>query len=154
MKRKTIILGLLVSSVIFASAQKRPIPVYLDDSKPVEQRIEDAISRMTVEEKVAMCHAQAKFSSAGVPRLGIPEIWHSDGPHGIRNETLWDDFAGAKWTNDSCTAFPALTCLGATFNPVLAYEYGKAIGEEARYRKKDILLGPGINIYRLSLIHI
>lgn len=80
MKRKTIILGLLVSSVIFASAQKRPIPVYLDDSKPVEQRIEDAISRMTVEEKVAMCHAQAKFSSAGVPRLGIPEIWHSDGP--------------------------------------------------------------------------
>ncbi len=148
MKRKTIILGLLVSSVIFASAQKTPIPVYLDDSKPVEQRIEDAISRMTVEEKVAMCHAQAKFSSAGVPRLGIPEIWHSDGPHGIRNETLWDDFAGAKWTNDSCTAFPALTCLGATFNPVLAYEYGKAIGEEARYRKKDILLGPGINIYR------
>ena len=55
------------------------------------------------------------------------------------------------WTNDSCTAFPALTCLAATWNPEMSALYGKSIGEEARYREKDILLGPGVNIYRTPL---
>ena len=50
-------------------------PVYLDETKPMEDRIEDALSRMTLEEKVALCHAQSKFSSPGVPRLGLPENW-------------------------------------------------------------------------------
>jgi beta-glucosidase len=126
-------------------------PVYLDNSQPIELRVEDALSRMTLEEKVALCHAQSKFSSHGVPRLGIPEIWMSDGPHGVREEILWDSWGNAGWTNDSCTAFPALTCLAATFNPDLSKAYGVAIGEEARYRKKDILLGPGVNIYRTPL---
>ena len=127
------------------------IPVYLDDSRPIEERIEDALGRMTTEEKVAMLHAQSKFSSAGVPRLGIPEFWTTDGPHGIRPEVLWDEWDQAGWTNDSCTAFPALTCLAATWNPDMSLLYGKSIGEEARYRKKDILLGPGVNIYRTPL---
>lgn len=106
---------------------------------------------MTVKEKVAMLHAQSKFSSAGVPRLGIPEFWTTDGPHGIRPEVLWDEWNQAHWTNDSCVAFPALTCLAATWNPDIAMLYGKSIGEEARYRGKDILLGPGVNIYRTPL---
>jgi beta-glucosidase len=106
---------------------------------------------MTLEEKVAMCHAQSKFSSRGVPRLGIPEIWMTDGPHGIREEVFWDQWDGAKWTNDSCTAFPALTCLAASFNPEISSLYGKSIGEEARYRNKGVLLGPGVNIYRTPL---
>ena len=127
------------------------LPVYLDDSMPVEERIEDALSRMTLEEKIAMCHAQSKFSTPGCPRLGIPEIWMSDGPHGVRMEFVWDDWTHAQWTNDSCTAYPALTCLAATFNPELSYRYGKALGEEARYRGKDIILGPGVNIYRTPL---
>ncbi len=127
------------------------IPVYLDDSRPIEERVEDALGRMTTEEKVAMLHAQSKFSSAGVPRLGIPEFWTTDGPHGIRPEVMWDEWEQAKWTNDSCTAFPALTCLAATWNPDMSLLYGKSIGEEARYRKKDILLGPGVNIYRTPL---
>lgn len=127
------------------------IPVYLDDSRPIEERVEDALGRMTTEEKVAMLHAQSKFSSAGVPRLGIPEFWTTDGPHGIRPEVLWDEWDQAGWTNDSCTAFPALTCLAATWNPDMSLLYGKSIGEEARYRKKDILLGPGVNIYRTPL---
>lgn len=134
-----------------ALAQSLPLPIYLDDTKPVEQRVEDALSRMTLEEKVAMTHAQSKFSSPGVPRLGIPEIWCTDGPHGIRSEVLWDEWDQAGWTNDSCTAFPALTCLAATWNPELSYLYGKSIGEEARYRNKSILLGPGVNIYRTPL---
>lgn len=126
-------------------------PVYLDDTKPIEERVQDALSRMTLEEKVALCHAQSKFSSAGVPRLGIPELWMSDGPHGVRMEINWNDWGHAQWTNDSITAFPALTCLAATWNPDMAALYGKAIGEEARYREKDVLLGPGVNIYRTPL---
>jgi len=125
--------------------------VYLDDKKPIEERIEDALSRMTLEEKVAMCHAQSKFSSPGVARLGIPEVWTSDGPHGIRAEVFWDEWNTAGWTNDSCIAFPALTCLAATWNSEMAALYGKSIGEEARYRNKNMLLGPGVNIYRTPL---
>ena len=113
--------------------------------------IENIIETLSIEEKIAMCHAQSKFSSSGVPRLGIPELWMSDGPHGIRAEMNWDDWNYANWTNDYITAFPALTCLAATFNPSLSLEYGISLGEEARYRKKDILLGPGVNIYRTPL---
>ncbi len=127
------------------------LPIYLDESQPIEQRIEDALSRMTVEEKVALCHAQSKFSSPGVPRLGIPENWMTDGPHGVRPEVLWDEWDQASWTNDSCIAFPALTCLAASWNPSLSALYGNAIGQEARYRNKNVLLGPGVNIYRQPL---
>ena len=117
----------------------------------IEDKVEATLANMTLEEKVAMTHAQSKFSSAGVPRLGIPELWHTDGPHGIRPEVLWDDWDQAGWTNDSCTAFPALINLAATWNRDMAQKYGDCIGAEARYRKKDILLGPGINICRTPL---
>ena len=139
---------LMAACVTVASSS---VPVYLDETRTIDERVEDALSRMTTEEKVAMLHAQSKFSSAGVPRLGIPEFWTTDGPHGIRPEVLWDKWVQAGWTNDSCVAFPALTCLAATWNPDMALLYGKNIGEEARYRKKDILLGPGVNIYRTPL---
>ena len=131
------------------SAQQKP--VYLDETKPIEERVEDALSRLTLKEKVALVHAQSKFSSAGVPRLGIPDFWMTDGPHGIRPEVLWDEWEQANWTNDSCVAFPALTCLAATWNPEMSHLYGKNIGEEARYRNKTVLLGPGVNIYRTPL---
>jgi beta-glucosidase len=117
----------------------------------VESKIDSVISLLSLKEKVAMCHAQSKFSTPGVERLGIPEIWMSDGPHGVREEINWDDWGSANWTNDSITAFPSLTCLAATFNPKLSEKYGISIGEEARYRKKDVLLGPGVNIYRTPL---
>lgn len=134
----------------FAQAQQS-IPVYLDNNKPIEERVEDALSRLTLEEKVALTHAQSKFCSPGVARLGIPEFWMTDGPHGIRPEVLWDEWEQAGWTNDSCVAFPALTCLAATWNPKIALLYGKSIGEEARYRNKTVLLGPGVNMYRSPL---
>ncbi|MDD6778408.1 MAG: glycoside hydrolase family 3 N-terminal domain-containing protein, partial [Bacteroidales bacterium] len=132
-------------------AATSPIPVYLNDRKPIEERVEDALSRMTLEEKVAVCHAQSKFCSPGVKRLGIPEVWMTDGPHGIRPEVKWDEWNQAGWTNDSCVAFPALTCLAASWNREASLLYGISIGEEARYRKKTVLLGPGVNICRTPL---
>lgn len=127
------------------------VPVYLDEEQPLELRVEDALSRMTLEEKVKVLHAQSKFSSAGVPRLGIPELWTTDGPHGVRAEVYWDEWDQAGWTNDSIVAFPALTALAATWNEDMSALYGKSIGEEARFREKDVLLGPGVNIYRTPL---
>ncbi|MCH5308976.1 MAG: glycoside hydrolase family 3 C-terminal domain-containing protein [Prevotella sp.] len=151
MKTRKLLASLALAAFGLTTAQAQGVPVYLDDTKPIEERVKDALSRMTLEEKVAMTHAQSKFSSAGVPRLGIPEIWMSDGPHGVRAEINWNNWAHAGWTNDSCTAFPALTCLAATWNPEMSLLYGKMVGEEARYREKDILLGPGVNIYRTPM---
>ena len=126
-------------------------PVYLDESKPIEQRIDDALSRMTLDEKIAVIHAQSKFSSPGVKRLGFPDLWTDDGPHGVRPDVLWDEWVQAGQTNDSCVAFPALTCLAATWNPAMARLYGESLGEEALYRNKSVMLGPGVNIYRTPL---
>lgn len=121
------------------------------EKKSLDAQVEDILSQMTLEEKIAIIHAQSKFSSAGVPRLGIPELWTDDGPHGVRPDVLWDQWNSAGNTNDSCTAFPALTCLAATFDRELSSLYGVSVGEEARYRKKNVLLGPGVNIYRTPL---
>ena len=136
----------VLTATLILSCGEKPKPAF----NP-EERVEAILSQMTVEEKVALTHAQSKFSSAGVPRLGIPEVWCTDGPHGIRAEVLWDEWDQAGWTSDSCTAFPALTALAASWDPSLAELYGVSIGEEARYRKKDVLLGPGVNIYRTPL---
>ena len=133
------------------TAQAQPLPTYLDETKPVEQRIEDALSRMTLDEKIAVIHAQSKFSSPGVKRLGFPDLWTDDGPHGVRPDVLWDEWEQAGQTNDSCVAFPALTCLAATWNPEMARLYGENLGEEALYRGKSMILGPGVNIYRTPL---
>ena len=127
------------------------LPVYLDETKPVEQRIDDALSRMTLDEKIAVIHAQSKFSSPGVKRLGFPDLWTDDGPHGVRPDVLWDEWVQAGQTNDSCVAFPALTCLAASWNPQLARLYGESLGEEALYRNKHVILGPGVNINRTPL---
>ncbi|MBR6032011.1 MAG: glycoside hydrolase family 3 C-terminal domain-containing protein [Bacteroidaceae bacterium] len=127
------------------------VPVYLDQTKDIEARVEDALARMTLAEKIDVIHAQSKFSSAGVKRLGLPDFWTDDGPHGVRPDVLWDEWEQAGQTNDSCVAFPALTCLAATWNPMLSAEYGHALGEEALYRGKSMILGPGINIYRTPL---
>ena len=148
---KRLALALLCVAAAACTPGKSGVPAYLDPSADIELRVEDALSRMTLEEKVAMLHAQSKFSSPGVQRLGIPEVWCTDGPHGIRPEVLWDEWDQAGWTNDSCTAFPALSCLAATWDRELALLYGRSIGEEARYRGKDILLGPGVNICRTPL---
>ena len=136
---------------VAAGAAAQTQPIYLDESQGMEERVEDALKRMTLDEKIAVIHAQSKFSSAGVKRLGFPDLWTDDGPHGVRPDVLWDEWEQAGQTNDSCVAFPALTCLAATWNPSLARLYGESLGEEALYRNKHVILGPGVNIYRTPL---
>ena len=148
MKRAYLILA---ATLALVACKQENTPVYLDASKSLDERIADILPQLSIEEKVAMTHAQSKFSSRGVPRLGIPEVWCTDGPHGIRPEVLWDEWDQAGWTNDSCTAFPALSCLAATWDREMSLLFGRSIGEEARYRKKDVLLGPGVNICRTPL---
>src|ERR1039458_8305994 len=128
-----------------AGAQERP--PYLDDTKPVEARVEDLLSRLTLEEKVSLVHADTRFTVAAVPRLGIPGLQMSDGPIGVRQEERWSD------TNvvDFSTAMPATLGLAATWNPNLATAYGAVIGQEARQCDKNIMLGPALNIQRTPL---
>ena len=151
MKKKRIISVLLLLGGMWLSVSAQTKPIYLDETKPIEQRVEDALQRMTLDEKIAVIHAQSKFSAAGVKRLGIPDMWTDDGPHGVRPDVLWDEWVQAGQTNDSCVAFPALTCLAATWNPQMARLYGESLGEEALYRDKDMILGPGVNILRTPL---
>ncbi len=148
LKIALVLIGVLINTPK-AYAQNNDSKSQKNDA--LEIKIDSIISLLTLKEKVDMCHAQSKFSTKGVERLGIPEIWMSDGPHGVRAEISWDSWDYAGWTNDSITAFPALTCLAASFNPNLSAQFGKSIGEEALYRKKDVLLGPGVNIYRTPL---
>lgn len=139
MKKILTMAALALSAAVGAQADK------------IDDLVQQTLSQMTLQEKTRLCYAQSKFSSPGVPRLGIPEIWWSDGPHGVRPEINWNDWAHAGWTNDSATVFPALTCLAATWDADLATLYGENVGEEARYRHKTVLLGPGVNIFRTPL---
>lgn len=125
--------------------------VYLDPNAPIEERVKDALSRMTTHEKIQLLHAQSKFTSAGVPRLGIRQLNMDDGPHGVREELEWNTWSPAKWTNDYIVAFPSLTCLAATWNRDMSTAYGNAVSEEFAFRGKDIMLGPGVNIQRTPL---
>ena len=121
------------------------------DEAAQEKQIKSLIKKMSLEEKAGMLHGNSKFYVTGVKRLGIPEMALSDGPHGVRAEMNRDNWAYAGWTNDSSTCFPTGTALAASWNPQLSYERGLVLGEEARFRKKDVLLGPGINIIRSPL---
>lgn len=148
MKRIMVLAAVAMAMMLPIKAQK---PVYLDSNAPIEERVKDALNRMTIHEKVQLLHAQGKFSSAGVPRLGIRQLNMADGPHGIREEIDWNSWSAAKWTNDSCVAFPSLTCLASTWNREISSLYGNAVSEEFAYRGKDIMLGPGCNIARMPL---
>ena len=140
-------LALALVSAGGANAAARERPVYLDDSKPVEARVEDLLSRLTLEEKVALVHADSSFSVAGVPRLGLDKLVMDDGPLGVRAEGR-DQQAPV---DDFSTAMPATLGLAATWNPELAVAYGAEIGQEAVHRGKNIMLGPALNIQRTPL---
>lgn len=147
--KRCIIVSLL--SMGFVAGYSQRTSVYRDASKPIEERIDDALSRMTLEEKVGLLHADRSYGSAGVPRLGIPENNLTDGPSGLRPEMVWQTWIHAGMSSDSCTAFPALVCLAATWDPEMGTLFGKSLGEEALYRNKNILLGPAVNIFRTPM---
>jgi beta-glucosidase len=139
------VLAVLPAGLQIAGAQERPL--YLDDTKPLAMRIDDLLSRLTLEEKVALVHANSHFGVTGVPRLGIAELQMDDGPMGVREE-------GRSWQShidDFSTAMPATLGLAATWNTDLAVAYGSVIGQEAKQRGKNIMLGPSLNIQRTPL---
>lgn len=115
-----------------------------------EQKIDSLLSLMTLEEKVTMIHASSSFTSGGVPRLGIPEWTMSDGPHGVRKEH-GRGWVGSESPEYFATYLPVGISLASTWNPDLGYSFGKVLGEEAKARGKDVILGPGINILRTPL---
>ncbi|KDS36461.1 thermostable beta-glucosidase B [Parabacteroides distasonis str. 3776 D15 iv] len=144
------IIGVIACGLFFNAAAASS-QVTDKEKVQMEKRIEKLIRKMTLEEKVGLLHGNSKFYVAGVERLGIPEWSLSDGPHGVRAEINRHDWAYAGWTNDSASYFPTGTAFAAAWNPELAYRRGEVLGEEARWRKKDVLLGPGVNIIRSPL---
>ncbi len=132
-------------------AQDAAKPRYLDPSVPLDERVEDILPRLTLEEKLGLIHADSKFSTAGVPRLGIPKMWMSDGPHGVREEISLDSWRPAGRTDDYATWMPVSIALASTWNPELGLAYGGVLANEARQRNKHIMLGPGVNIQRTPL---
>lgn len=148
--KKLIFSGILFSIPLMIFAQNKS-QIYLNPRQPLEKRVENALSLMTLEEKVALCHANSKFTIPGVPRLHIPELTMSDGPHGVREDLKRDSWEPKGETYDSCTYLPVGIALASTWNPDLARLYGRTLGSEARARGKDVILGPAINIQRTPL---
>ena len=139
-----------LATIVACGAAESKLP-YQDPSLPQEQRIDDLISRLTLDEKIGLVHASGNFRAGGVPRLGVPYLWTDDGPQGVRAETELTSWQLAGRTDDFVTAMPIGMNLAATWDPELAAAYGKVIGEEACSRGKHVILGPAINIVRTPL---
>ncbi|HEY5042629.1 MAG TPA: glycoside hydrolase family 3 C-terminal domain-containing protein [Verrucomicrobiae bacterium] len=146
MKSQLLALCLVTGASVLGAEQ----PLYLDNRQPITARVEDLLSRLTLEEKDSLVYANSTFSVAGVPRLGIPELWMDDGPLGVREE-VGVGFRNMNRTDDFATAMPATLGLAATFDTNLANAYGAVIGQEAKQRGKNIMLGPSVCIQRTPL---
>ena len=143
--------ALALAASALGAAPPGPRPAYLDPTRPLDERVEDLLGRLTLEEKVALVHANGKFRSGGVPRLGVPYLWTADGPQGVREEVKLDSWEPAGLTSDYATAMPTGIAVAATWSPEMAELVGRTIGEEARARDKHVILGPGFNIQRTPL---
>jgi beta-glucosidase len=141
---------LLALGAATCCAQTTTGAAYLDHTKSIEERVADLLPRLTLEEKVGMVHARSTFANQGVPRLGVPDLWMDDGPMGVREE-VGENFRNLNHGDDFATAMPATIGLAASFDPDLARAYGAVIGEEAKQRRKDVMLGPSLNIQRTPL---
>ncbi len=144
------VLLFLAFSVLLAGSQEVPADApYKNPNLPADQRVQDLLGRMTLEEKVSMLAGAGWMESVAVPRLGIPSIRMADGPAGIRS------WLGSSAISNSApftsTAFPAGIALGATWDPAMARRVGKAIGQEVKAIGRDMILGPTVNIQRVPL---
>ncbi|MEM1164710.1 MAG: glycoside hydrolase family 3 C-terminal domain-containing protein [Planctomycetota bacterium] len=146
--RAAAIICTVLAACVASSVTASELPQPADD---VDSRIERLLDQMTLEEKSALLHGETKFSTRGVPRLGIPPLTFTDGPHGVRREIMPYEWKSAGWPDDYATYLPTGSALASTWNPDLAVEYGAVLGAEARHRGKDVLLGPAINIVRTPL---
>ena len=117
----------------------------------VETEVEALLGQLTLDEKISLVHADGKFVVNAIERLGIHEMWMSDGPHGVRMEINRDDWDPAGWDNDVATYLPPTTMVAASWNPRMARLHGTVLGAEARHRNKDLILGPGVNLARLPI---
>lgn len=162
MKKNALIITIVIAVLSVASCKDetntmitKKTDIHNFQGKPIslnnDKKIDTLISQMTLEEKIGMLHGNSMFATAGVERLGIPELKMADGPLGIREEISRDSWAAAGWDNDFATYYPAAGSVAATWNPELSYTFGNSIGQEARARGKDMLLSPAINIIRTPL---
>jgi beta-glucosidase len=142
---KTLALAAIIVLLVSATTVK----VHRSALLRYDKQIDDIISKMTIGEKVEMLHAKHMFISAGVPGQGIADIKYADGPFGIREEMQPDNWNPLGLQNDKATFFPTGSALAATWSPELAYSYGTGMAREARFRGKDMILGPAINIQRI-----
>ena len=117
----------------------------------VDTNVERLLVQLSLDEKISLVHAGGKFHVNSIERLGIPELWLSDGPHGVRQQIQRHSWAPEGWDNDFSTYLPHLTSVAASWDTAMATLHGKVLGAEARHRNKDIILGPGVNLARLPL---
>ena len=111
--------------------------------------IEKLLSQMTAEEKAALVAGTDVMYTNPIPRLGIPSLRMSDGPHGLRVPKDNDITGGAN--SEPATAFPTAAATASGWNPENTFRMGQAIGRECRYYGIHTLLGPGVNIKRNPL---
>src|SRR5689334_10859254 len=127
-------------------------PLYKNSKAPVEQRVEDLLSRMTPEEKAEMLSGSGWMESKPVARLGIPAIKMADGPMGVRNWTGSSAITSSTNTKPvTSTAFPAGIAMAATWDPEMVRHEGQVIGQEVKALGRDMILGPTVNIARVPL---
>ncbi len=117
----------------------------------LRKKAEELTGKLTLDEKIGMVHGAELFSTKGVERLGIPPLKMSDGPMGVRQEFQPTTWQTVGLSDDYVTYLPCNSALASTWNRELAYETGSVLGEEARGRGKDVILGPGVNIKRSPL---
>ncbi len=147
----------LVSLMALASCQPTVNQVTsTQDNNPrsaavIEASVESLLTQMTLDEKISMVHASGKFHVNSIERLGIPEMWLSDGPHGVRQQIERHSWNYAGWDDDHSTYLPHLTSVASSWDHSMAELHGHVLGSEARERQKDIILGPGVNLARLTL---
>jgi len=125
--------------------------MYPRNPDEIEKKIGSLLDKLTLEEKVSLVHASGTFFVGAVPRLGIPGLVMSDGPHGVRREISLDSWLPVETDDDKITYLPTGTAQAATWNPEMARLAGHVLGEEARGRGKDVILGPGLNLLRTPL---
>ncbi|MCF8362999.1 MAG: glycoside hydrolase family 3 C-terminal domain-containing protein [Prolixibacteraceae bacterium] len=140
----------ILIGIVFVSCQSNRGSLN-DDKMLFNEEIDLLMEQLTLDEKISLIHGNSHFSIAGVPRLGIPPLTMIDGPNGIKYDY------GENWEipdnveEQAATYLPVGMTLGATWNPELAYEYSTVLANEALQRKKNVVLGPSINIVRTPL---